>query len=57
MLADALPGDGATRQADATLINAYLAAFTSALLNWAECDGQRKLEELMDEAFATIRSP
>jgi AcrR family transcriptional regulator len=56
MIADALPGDGATRQADATLVNAYLAAFTSALLNWAECNGERKLGELMDEAFEAIRS-
>jgi AcrR family transcriptional regulator len=56
MIAEALPGDGATRQADAILINAYLAAFTSALLNWADCSGERKLAELMDEAFATIRS-
>ena len=57
MIADALPGDTATRQADAILINAYLAAFTSALLNWAESNGERKIEELMDEAFAAIRSP
>lgn len=56
MIADALPGDTATRQADAILINAYLAAFTSALLNWAECNGERKLEELMDEAFSAMRS-
>jgi hypothetical protein len=57
MIADALPGDAATRQRDAVLINAYLAAFTSALLNWADCNGERKLEELMDEAFAAIRRP
>jgi len=56
MIADALPGDAANRQADAILINAYLAAFTSALLNWAECNGERKLEELMDEAFSAMRS-
>jgi AcrR family transcriptional regulator len=58
MIADALPGEGtaAARQADAILINAYLAAFTSALLNWAECNGERKLGELMDEAFEAMRS-
>jgi AcrR family transcriptional regulator len=56
MIAAALPGDGATRQADATLINAYLAAFTSAMLNWAECNGERKIGELMDAAFEAIRS-
>ena len=56
MIADALPGDTATRQADAILINAYLAAFTSALLNWAESNGERKLDELMSEAFEAMRS-
>lgn len=56
MIADALPGDSATRQADAILINAYLAAFTSALLNWAESNGDRKIDELLDEAFAAMRS-
>lgn len=56
MIADALPGDAATRQSDTILINAYLAAFTSALLNWAECNGERKIGELLDEAFAAIRS-
>jgi AcrR family transcriptional regulator len=55
MIADALPGDAAARQSGAILINAYLAAFTSALLNWADCDGERKLEELLDEAFQAIR--
>jgi AcrR family transcriptional regulator len=57
MLANALPGEASTHQADAILINAYLAAFTSALLNWADCNGERKLEELVDEAFAAIRIP
>jgi AcrR family transcriptional regulator len=56
MIADALPGDASARQADAILINAYLAAFTSALLNWAECNGERKLVDLIDEAFEAVRS-
>lgn len=55
MIAAALPGDAAARQSGEIVINAYLAAFTSALLNWADCDGERKLEELMDEAFQAIR--
>jgi AcrR family transcriptional regulator len=56
MLAAALPSDDAAHHADAILINAYLAAFTSALLNWADGNGERKLEEHMDEAFEAIRS-
>jgi AcrR family transcriptional regulator len=41
--------------AEAILVNAYMSAFTSALLAWADCDGERKIEELMDEAFAALR--
>jgi AcrR family transcriptional regulator len=55
MLAEALPSDAAARQSHAIVINAYLAAFTTALLNWADRTGERKLEEHMDEAFAAIR--
>ena len=57
MIAAALPGDAATRQADAVLINAYLAAFTSALLNWADCNGERKIGELLEKAYAAMRNP
>jgi AcrR family transcriptional regulator len=55
MLAQALPSDAAARRSDAIVINAYLAAFTSALLNWADGNGERKLEEHLDEAFEAIR--
>ena len=37
------------------LVNAYMAAFTSALLAWADCGGERKIEELMDEAFSALQ--
>ena len=57
MIAGALPGeDGAApRPSDAIVINAYLAAFTSGLLAWADGHGERKLEEHMDEAFEALK--
>jgi AcrR family transcriptional regulator len=53
MIADALPAErGATlRPADQVVVNAYLAAFTLGMLAWADCNGEHKLEELIDEAF------
>jgi AcrR family transcriptional regulator len=55
-VADALPsGDAPLRQADAVVINAYLAAYTSGLLAWADGNGERKLEELLDEAFQALQ--
>lgn len=42
-------------QGEVILVNAYMAAFTSALLAWADCDGERKVEELMDEAFGALQ--
>jgi AcrR family transcriptional regulator len=44
-------------QAEVILVNAYMSAFTSALLAWADCDGERKIEELMDEAFGALHGP
>jgi hypothetical protein len=37
------------------VINAYLAAYTSGLLAWADGNGERKLEELLDEAFQALQ--
>ena len=56
VVADALPtAPGATpREADAIVIGAYMSAFTAALLKWADCDGEVKLEELMDESFDAL---
>ena len=47
---------GPPPQADVILVNAYMAAFTSAVLAWADCAGERKIEELMEEAFGTFQS-
>jgi AcrR family transcriptional regulator len=57
MIAAALAAEaeGPLAQSDVILVNAYMAAFTSAVLVWADCDGERKLEELMDEAFGALR--
>jgi AcrR family transcriptional regulator len=56
MVADALPSGGgaALRPGDAIVVNAYLSAFTAGLLGWADCNGERKLEELVDEAFDVL---
>jgi hypothetical protein len=56
MIADALPADSRATvpPADKILLNAYLAAYTAALLAWADSDGERKLEECMDEAFGAL---
>jgi AcrR family transcriptional regulator len=57
MVADALPTEpGATlRAADQVVVNAYLAAFTAGMLAWADCNGEHKLEELIDEAFEALQ--
>ena len=56
VLADALPTPpgGALPPADAIVINAYLTAYTAGLLAWADGNGERKLEELIDEAFDVL---
>lgn len=41
--------------ADVVVVNAYMAAYTAGLLAWAESDGTRKVEELVDEAFDALR--
>jgi AcrR family transcriptional regulator len=40
---------------DAIVINAYMSAYTAGLLAWADCNGETKLEELMEEAFEALR--
>jgi AcrR family transcriptional regulator len=57
MVADALPGrPGATLgPADKVVVNAYLSAFTLGMLAWADCNGEHKLEELIDEAFDALQ--
>src|SRR4051794_5395504 len=56
MVTEALPGeDGrALTPTDSIVANAYLSAYTGALLAWADCNGERKLTELVDEAFDAL---
>jgi len=58
MVTEALPSDGSRPQslADSIVANAYLSAYTGALLAWADCNGERKLEELVDEAFDALEN-
>ena len=56
MVADALPHDGAALgPADQVVVNAYLSAFTLGMLAWADGNGERKLEEVIDEAFDALQ--
>jgi AcrR family transcriptional regulator len=56
MVADALPAEGGPglKPGDAIVVNAYLSAFTAGLLAWADGNGERKLEELIEEAFDVL---
>jgi hypothetical protein len=55
MVTDALPSEGAgLRPGDAVVVNAYLSAFTAGVLAWADGNGERKLEELVSEAFDAL---
>jgi hypothetical protein len=36
------------------VINAHLAAFTVGVLTWADGNGERPLEDVVDEAFAAL---
>jgi AcrR family transcriptional regulator len=57
VVVDALPREpgGAQRPADAIVINAYMSAYTAGLLAWADCNGERKLDELIEEAFDALQ--
>jgi len=36
---------------DSVVVNAYLSAYTAGLLAWADHDGDRKVEELIEESI------
>jgi AcrR family transcriptional regulator len=57
MVADALPGSpGETLgPADRVVVSAYLSAYTMGMLEWADGNGERKLEEIVDEAFDALQ--
>jgi len=56
VVAHALPPEaGRTpRQSETIVVNAYMSAYTAALPEWADCDGERKLEELIEESFDAL---
>jgi hypothetical protein len=56
MVTEALPVQpGSTPgPAEQTVINAHLAAFTVGVLAWADGNGERPLEDVVDEAFAAL---
>jgi AcrR family transcriptional regulator len=55
MVADALPTEGRPAgPTESIVVNAYLTAYTAGLLAWADGNGERKLEELIDEAFDAL---
>jgi AcrR family transcriptional regulator len=58
MIVDALPAERGTtlRPADQVVVNAHLAAFTMGMLAWADCNGEHKLEELVEEAFDALQA-
>ena len=57
MVADAMPGrsGGTLAPGDQVVVNAYLSAFTLGMLAWADGNGERKLEEVIDEAFDALQ--
>jgi AcrR family transcriptional regulator len=57
MVAAALPATPGARlgPADQIVVNAHLAAFTAGMLSWADGNGERKLEETVDEAFEALQ--
>jgi AcrR family transcriptional regulator len=52
----ALPAPAESPLAPESIVaSAYLSAFTAALLAWADSDGERRLEDLLDEAFRALQ--
>jgi AcrR family transcriptional regulator len=56
LITDALQrqAGGTLPPAAAVVVQVFMAAFTAGVLAWADCDGERKLEELIDEAFEAL---
>jgi AcrR family transcriptional regulator len=56
LIADALrrQAGGTLPAADGVVVQIFMAAFTAGVLSWADCNGERKLEELIDEAFEAL---
>jgi len=53
LVAGALP-TGGSAASDAIIVNAYMAAYTAALLAWADSDGALPLEDAVNEFFDAL---
>jgi AcrR family transcriptional regulator len=54
---EALPSPaGGPLPPESIVASAYLSAFTAALLAWADSNGERELEDVLDEAFRALQS-
>ena len=56
LISDALRTEagGTLAPGDGVVVQVFMAAFTAGVLAWADCNGERKLEELIDEAFQAL---
>jgi AcrR family transcriptional regulator len=56
LIVDALrrQAGGTLSSADGVVVQVFMAAFTAGVLAWADSKGERKLEELIDEAFGAL---
>ena len=55
MVLRALPADQAASATAQVTVPALLSAYTQVLLRWAESDGRRPAEEVVDEVLAALR--
>ena len=52
----ALPAERADAPATRVMVTALMSAYTQVLLRWAESDGRRPPEEILDEVLAELRT-
>jgi AcrR family transcriptional regulator len=52
---EALPPATGPLPPESVVASAYLSAFTAALLAWADSNGERELEDVLDEAFRALQ--
>ncbi len=55
MVLEALPADRRASPATRVMVTALLAAYTQVLLRWAESEGRRRPEEVVDEVLSALR--
>ena len=58
MVAEALPAEQGTAltSAEGVVVDAHLAAYTRALLAWADSDGAQDVQTLVEQAFAALQN-